>query len=354
MMDKEEEKAVVDTLYSGMIISGPRVKDFEKRFAEYLGVKYAVAVNSGTAALHTALFAAGIGKNDEVITTPFTFVATANSILMQNAKVVFADVEEDTFNIDTHEAKKKLTKNTKAIIPVDLYGQTYDFDALRKVMPGNVVIIEDACQSLGAEFNGKKAGLLGNIGTFSLYATKNITAAEGGMIVTDNADYANKAKMFRNHGQDEKYEYLDIGYNYRMCDILASIGIEQLKKIDDFVKSRMENADFFMKNLDTVKQITLPTTLPGNKHVYNQFTIKVDERYREKLFKHLRENKVNAVIYYPKPLHLTPAFAKYSFKEGQFPVAEKVAKQVISLPVHPGLSKKDLKKIVTVIKNFQW
>ena len=358
MIGAEEKKAVLDVLDSGMLVQGPKVKEFEAKFAEYTGRKYAVALNSGTAGLHTALYTLGLKPLDEVITTPFTFAATANSILMCNARLIFADIEEDTFNINPEEVRKRITKKTKAVIAVDLYGQTYDFDGLKKVIMDNsenIKIIEDACQSLGAESDKRKAGTLGDIGVFSLYATKNITSVEGGMIVTDNEEYCRKARMFRNHGQDAaRYEYLDVGYNYRMCDLLASIGVEQMKKLHHFIKKRRENAEYLTDNLAGIKHITLPSSRKGNLHSYNQFTIRVDKRYRGALFEHLKSNGINAGIYYPTPLHLNPSFRIRGFKRGDFPVAEKAAEEVLSLPIHPALTPEELDKIVKTIIGFRW
>lgn len=354
MIGGEEKKAILDVIDSGMLVQGPKVKELEDKFAKYTGAKYAVAVNSGTAGLHTALYAAGIKPGDEVITTPFTFAATANSILMQNAKVVFADIDNDTFNISPEEVRKKLTRNTKAVIAVDLYGQTHDFDGLRAVLPDDVKIIEDACQSLGAEHKGRKAGILGDIGIFSLYATKNITSVEGGMIVTDNEEYFKRARTFRNHGQNAaRYEYLDVGYNYRMCDLLAAIGIEQMKKLQDFINKRRENAQYFIDNLQAMSNLRLPMTKKGNFHVYNQFTLRVDKEKRAALVEHLKKNGISAAIYYPTPLHVNPAFSKFGFKKGDFPVAEKIAEEVLSIPVHPALSKRDLDKVVKAINEFE-
>jgi len=356
LIGKEEKEAVLKVLDSGMLAQGPRVKEFEEKFAEFCKTKYAIAMNSGTAALHTALYSMGIKSGDEVITVPFTFVATANCIIMQGAKPVFVDVKEDTFNIDIKEIEKKITKKTKAILPVDLYGQIYDYDNLKKIAEKyNLVILEDACQAVGAELDGKKAGNFGDTAAFSFYATKNMITGEGGMITTNNEKFAEMAKRFRHHGQSEqtKYEYHDLGYNYRMMDIQAAIGLEQLKKINNLTEKRIQNAEYLSKNLKNVKGITVPFVNKNAKHVFHQYTIKVNPAIRDKLIGSLKEKEIGTGIYYPKPLHLHPFFTKLGYKQGDFPVAEKLSKQVISLPVHPALTKEELDKIIRAIKEFK-
>ncbi len=357
-VDEKEIKAVVDVLKSGIIAQGPKVREFENNFAEFAGIKNAVAVNSGTAALHCAIYAAGIKEGDEVITAPFTFVATANSILMQRAKPVFVDIEEETFNINPEKIEEKITNRTKAILAVDLYGHPYDYDAIKKIAEKhNLKIIEDACQAAGAEYKGRQCGTLGDIGTFSFYATKNMTTAEGGMLATDNDDYAELAKRLRHHGQSEKtrYEYSDLGYNYRMTDINAAIGIEQLKKINKWNKKRIENAAYLSKSLGKIKGIKVPITRKGCVHVFHQYTIKAEDGFklsRNELMDYLKSKGIGCGVYYPKPLHLAEHIKKFGYKKGDFPAAEKMCEQVLSLPVHQHLAKKDLDKIIKVFQEL--
>src|SRR3989338_5465077 len=221
----EEKKAILNVLDSGMIAQGPKVNELEQKFADYCGTKHSVAFNSGTAALHTGLHVMGIGKGDEVITTPFTFIATANVILMQQAKPIFADIDEQTFNINPESVKEKITDKTKAIITVNLYGQLCDYDNITKISgKKGILILEDTCQAIGDQYNGKMAGSFGDVGAFSFYATKNITCGEGGAITTDNKEFAEKSKLFSQHGMSTigAYDYDDIGYNYRMTDINAA------------------------------------------------------------------------------------------------------------------------------------
>lgn len=354
----KEIEAVKKVLKSGMIAQGPAAAQFEKKFADFCGTKYAVAVNSGTAALHCALYAAGVKKGDEVVTTPFTFIATANSILMQGAKPVFADIDPEDCNIDPSKIEEKITAKTKAILPVDLYGNPYKAKAVGAIAGKyGLKVIEDACQAHGAEFGGKKAGSLGDAGCFSFYATKNMATGEGGMVTTDSEDLAEAVKMFRHHGQSAKtnYQYYDLGFNYRMTDISAAIGLEQLKKIDKLNKKRMENAAILSEGLSRVKGLAVPVPGSRAKHVFHQYTVRVTEEFkcsREELIGFLKEKGVESRVFYPDPLHLFPHISKIGYKKGDFPVAEKTSKEVLSLPANPFVSRKDLKLIIKTIKEI--
>jgi len=353
----EEMDAVMEVMKSGMIAQGPKVRQFEESIANYCRAKHAIAVNSGTAALHASLYAAGIGPGDEVITVPFTFAATANSVIMQNAKPIFCDIEEKTFNIDPGQVEKHITKKTKAILPVDLYGQAYDVDAIREIAAKHSLkIIEDACQAIGAEYRGRRAGTFGDIGAFSFYATKNIATAEGGMIVTDNAEYAEQARRFRHHGQSEqtRYEYFDLGYNYRMTDIQAAIGIEQLKRLEDWVKKRIGNARFLTEKLSKIEGIIPPAVKPQCRHVFHQYTIRIKgfKLSRDEVTSSLKQKGIGTGVYYPKPLHMHPFYAKMGYKEGMFPVSEKASREVVSLPVHASLSQDDLSAIAAAFEEM--
>jgi len=352
VIDKEEIAAVNDVLQSGMLAQGPKVAELESAFAAYCGTKYAVAVNSGTAAIHAALHAAGVGEGDEVITTPFSFIATINPILMLGAKPVLVDIDLDTYNINASLIESAISAKTKAILPVHLYGQPCDWDELRVLADNhNLVLIEDACQAVGAEYKDKKTGSLGEMGCFSLYATKNIMSGEGGMVTTDSEEYAEAVKRFRQHGMVAPYEYAELGYNYRMSDLHAAIAVEQLKKVDDFNDARQNTAEFFLHNLVDLPGIELPHKADDRSHVFHQFTVKLDESIdREKFAASLRERGVGSGVYYPKPLHAYPHIERLGYKIGDFPIAEQVADQVLSLPVHPRVSEEDAQLIVDVIK----
>lgn len=350
IIEREEIEAVNKVLESGMLAQGPKVTELEMLFAKYCGTKYAVAVNSGTAAIHSALFAIGIEEGDEVITTPFSFIATANPIIMLRAKPVFVDIDPLTFNIDVKKIEEKITKKTKAIMPVHLYGQPSDMVEIKAIADKHgLKVIEDACQAVGATYGEKKAGNLGDIGCFSLYATKNIMCGEGGMITTNNQDYVNAIEQFRQHGMSGPYQYEGIGYNYRMTDLQAAIAVEQVKKIDRFSERRQKNATYFNHNLKTQKEITLPVVAYNRTHVYHQYTLRVPSG-RDAFVDALRAKDVGVGVYYPKPLHLVDHIAKFGYKHGNFPETEKACNEVASLPVHPMLSDHELESIVTAIK----
>ena len=349
-LGEEEVNAVREVLESGIIASGPRVEEFEKRFADFVNTKYAIAVTSGTVALHLALLSLDIKEDDEVIVPSFSFIASANSVLFCNAKPVFCDVDQRTFNIDVTKIKNLITENTKAIMPVHLYGQSADIDPMYEIAEEHgISIIGDACQAHGAKYKGNMVGSLGDVECFSFYPTKNMTTGEGGMLTTDSSDIAEKALSIRNHGRQKTkwgYEHGRIGYNYRMTDISAAIGLEQLKRLPDFIKKRQENARFLSENL---KNVEIPYVLADTEHVYHQYTIKSDNRAR--LIEVLKTNEIGFGIYYPKPLHFYDHLR--GFGHNNLKNSENLAEKVLSIPVHPAVRKEDLEKIVQVINtNF--
>jgi len=371
LLGEEEISAVERVLRSGMLSQGAYVEAFESAFADFIGVEHAIAVSSGTAALHIALLAAGIGEGDEVITTPFTFIATANAILFVGAKPVFVDVREDDFNIDVEKVKEAITKRTKAIIPVHLYGQPCDMKAIADIAEDhNLHVIEDACQAHGAEFAGKKVGSFGTAGCFSFYPTKNMTTGEGGMLTTNSKEIAKKARMLRNHGSSARYMHEILGFNMRMTDISAAIGIEQLKKLHYFTKRRRENAEYLTERLKGIRGIVTPVVKEQRTHVFNQYTIRVvgneeadganganrakgnrgkEGVNRDDLARMLTERGVEVGIYYPTPVHKQPLYRKLGY-DCSLDVSERLSAEVLSLPVHPGVGKEDLDYIVDIIK----
>ena len=293
VIEKEEINAVIDVMKSGMIAQGPKVIEFEEEFAKYVGAKYGIATNSGTSALHVALLAAGIGEGDEVITTPFTFAATGNSILYTGARPVFVDIDPETFTIDPAKIEEAITDKTKAIMPVQLYGQAADMEPIMKIAKEHdLIVIEDAAQAHGAEYNGEKVGNLGDMACFSFYPTKNMTTSEGGMITTNSEEFAENAKVFRAHGSATKYHHDVLGYNFRMTDIAAAIGLEQLKKIDSFNEKRIANAKCLNEGLKDIEAIETPVLKDGCKHVYHQYTIKIKDGKRDELSDYLIENGI--------------------------------------------------------------
>jgi dTDP-4-amino-4,6-dideoxygalactose transaminase len=349
MMGEEEKQAVLEVLDSGMIAQGPRVKAFEEAFAEMCGVKHAIATTSGTTALHVALLAHEIGPGDEVITSPFTFIASANSVLFTGAKPVFVDIDPATFNVDPQQIEAAITPQTKAILPVHLFGLMADMDAIMELAAAHDLnVIEDACQAHGATQGGKKAGAFGT-GTFSLYPTKNITSAEGGMITTDDDEIAESCRVIRQHGMRRRYYHDELGYNFRMTDVHAAIGLAQLGKLAQFNQQRRANAQYLTEHLEGV---TTPTAPEGFRHVFHQYTIRVPSGKRNELAAYLRENGVGTGIYYPVPIHQQTYYVNELGYDQTLPEAERATEEVLSLPVHPALTQGDLETIVELVNGF--
>jgi dTDP-4-amino-4,6-dideoxygalactose transaminase len=342
----EEQEAVLRVLVSGQLAQGPLVAEFEKRFAEICGVREAVAVSSGTAALHLALLAHGIGAGDEVITSPFSFAATANTIRLVGATPVFVDIEPDTCNIDPALVDAAITPRTKAIMPVHLYGNLAAMDRLLPLAESHgITLIEDACQAVAASYQGQMAGSFGT-GCFSFYPTKNVTTAEGGIVTTNDPAIADQVRLWRSHGQRERYHHVALGYNLRMTELQAAIGVEQLKKLDRFTEQRIANAAFLDGQLSDVVQT--PVVHPGYRHVYHQYTIRIPEG-RDAFAEALRERGVGSAVHYPCPIHLQPYYQETSTPIS-LPIAEEAAKQVLSIPVHPGLSQDELETVAREVR----
>jgi len=351
-LEKELEAAIDQAVKSGRYILGQNVSAFEKEFAAYCGTNFAVGVASGTDALHLALKAAGIKPGDEVITVPFTFVASAEAIAYCSATPVFVDIEPKTFNLDPQKIEEKITKKTKAILPVHLYGQACEMDKIMSVAKKhNLLVVEDCAQASGAEYAGKKVGNFGNTGCFSFFPTKNLGCfGDGGMITTNDEKVAQEIKVLRNHGSRTTYHHDIIGFNSRLDEIQAAILRVKLPHLNNYINTRRKNADLYCKLLGEIKEITLPHKLPQGKHTYNQFTIKANDRDKLHLF--LKEKNIGAMVYYPISLHLQQAFASLGHKKGDFPVSEAAQKEVLSLPVFPELSQKSIEETCTAIKEF--
>jgi perosamine synthetase len=352
LIGDEEKKAVQAVMDSGIIAQGPRVKEFEERFAEYVGAKYAVAVSSGTTALHIALLANGVKAGDEVITTSFTFIASANAILYCGAKPVFADIGEDC-NLDPKKIEQKITKKTKAILPVHLYGQPADMKPIMDLAKKhNLAVIEDACQAHGAEYQGKRVGSF-STGCFSFYPTKNMTTSEGGMVTTNDKDVYDRCNLLRAHGMPVRYHHDMLGYNYRLTDIAAAIGLEQLKKLEGFNGKRIRNAGLLTKGLSDVKGVIPPKEYPGRRHVFHQYTVRLSgfKHSRDETIKLLAERGVGSMIYYPIPVHKQKLYLDMGYKVS-LPVCEKYSEEVLSIPVHPSVSEEDIKTIIAAFREL--
>ena len=361
LLGNEEEAAVLQVLASGQLAQGEQVAAFEHRFAELCGVREAVAVSSGTAALHLALLAHGLGPGDEVITTAFSFAATANVILLVGATPVFVDVEPDTYNINPVLVEAAITTHTKAILPVHLYGNPCDIRRLAHLARvHDLILIEDACQAHAAKVDAQPVGGFGT-GCFSFYPTKNMTTAEGGIVTTNDSAIAERVRLLRSHGQQSRYHHTTIGYNLRMTEIQAAIGLVQLGKLERFTEQRIANASFLTEHLKG--HIQTPLSRPGYRHVYHQYTIRVPDN-RDLWMKELRTRGIGTAVHYPLPIHQQPFYRENrdktrfsrvrepadAIQDGSLlPVTETAARQVLSLPVHPALSVDDLSTIVREI-----
>ena len=341
---EEEKREIEKVLDSGMLAYGEWVKRFEKKFAEYVGVKHALSTTSGTQALILALEALNI-RGKEVLVPSFTFIASAMSIIRAGGKPVFVEVDEKTYNIDPQDVRKKITENTIAIMPVHLYGQPANMDEITEIAEENdLYVIEDAAQAHGAAWKGKKAGSIGHIAAFSFYPTKNMTTGEGGMLTTNDDELAYHVAMLRNHGQKERYLHEELGWNFRMTNIAAAMGLVQLRKLNKANEMRRANARFYNEALED--KVLTPYEDPRAKHVYHQYTIRV--KNREKLIEEFRREGIGFGIYYPRGNHQQPIMQKLGYM-ARLPVTEKLCKEVISIPVHPLVSEEDREKIVKVI-----
>ncbi|MGB9805981.1 MAG: DegT/DnrJ/EryC1/StrS family aminotransferase [Thermoproteota archaeon] len=369
VIEEEEIEAVEEVLRSRKLssLAGDKTKKFEEEFAKYIGTKFAIATSNGTTALHTALAAAGIKAGDEVIVPPFTFVATATSVLHQDAVPVFADIDKETFTIDPEDVKRKITEKTKAIIVVHLFGHPAEMDEIMEIArEKNLIVVEDCAQAIGAEYKGKKVGSIGHISAFSFYATKNMMTGEGGMVLTNDEKMANKARLVRHHGQASTYHYEILGYNYRITEMQSAIGLVQLKKLENFNNIRRKHAKIYYDELKGIKGLELPIERPYAKHVFHLYTIKLTEDVkvpRDEFVKYLRAENAPAGVFYPTPLHLEPLFQdlyergkrldfykNIKYKAGDFPVSEDVSGRVFSLYTDPVLTDNEIVTISSAVK----
>ena len=349
-LKKEIDDAVDDVLTHSHFILGPKVAELEKKIAAYHGVGHAIGVGNGTDALLLALRACGIGRGDEVITSPFTFIATAEVIAGLGATPVFADIDPDTFNIDPALIEKKITPRTRAILPVHLFGHPADMDPILAIAKARgLMVIEDCAQSFGAEYKGKKAGSFGRCGCFSFFPSKNLACCgDGGMIITDDEETANTVRMLRNHGSAVKYYHSMLGYNSRLDEIQASILLVKFNHIDRMNEGRRRAADLYRTHLAGAGGVLLPGEAPWAKHVYHQFTIRA--KHRDTVMNALKKNDIASAVYYPLPLDRQEVFAAGGRKDGGCAVSDRCAALVLSLPMFPELTEKEVIRVCDVIR----
>lgn len=346
LIGQEEIDAVVAVLQSGQLAQGSVVHDFEQAFMDYVGVNHAIATSNGTTALHVALLAHGIGEGDEVITSPFTFIASANSILYTGARPVFVDIEPDTFNMNAELLEAAITPRTKAIMPVHLYGNPADMKRIMEIASKhNLAVIEDCAQAHGATAYGQKVGSFGT-GCFSFYPTKNMTSGEGGMVTTNDPEVADTSTLLREHGARIRYQHEMLAYNFRMTNIHAAIGLAQMDKVEGWTTTRQQNATRLNQLLEGVVQT--PVVRDWAEHVYHQYTIRIPGGRGDAQQK-MADLGVGVGVHYPIPVHMQPMYKELGYNDS-LPESEKAAAEVISLPVHPSLTEEDLVTIANAVK----
>jgi dTDP-4-amino-4,6-dideoxygalactose transaminase len=347
----EEKQRVADVLESGMLADGETVREFESEFAEYCGVEHGVATTNGTTALHTAFEALGLGEGDRILTTPFSFIASANTIRLCGAEPVFADINPETYNLDPEAVRERIKAedgDIDAILAVHLYGLPANINELASIAESyDLALIEDAAQAHGAEIKGTRVGAFGDVACFSFYPTKNMTTGEGGMVITNDKQTADHAAQFVNHGRSGKYAHTEVGHNFRLTSIAAAIGRAQLEKLPEYIMARRTNAKRLTEGLSAAP-VQTPYEPDGYRHVYHQYTLRTPER--DGLLEYLEAQNIGAGIYYPTSIHKQPAYDSY---EVAAPVAEKATEEVLSIPVHPSVNETDIDRIVdAIIKYF--
>jgi len=334
------EKAVLECVRSGKYILGKTVEKFENEMAAYCKSNHAIGVSSGSDALLVSLMAENIGPGDKIITTPFTFFATAGAISRVGATPVFVDIEADGFNIDPAKIEAAIDKNTRAIIPVHLFGQCADMDSIMAIAEKhNLAVIEDAAQAIGATYKGRRAGSIGHYGCFSFFPSKNLGCmGDGGVVIANDSKRADRVRMLRNHGAKPKYYHQLIGGNFRLDAMQAAILSTKLPYLNFWNEQRRNNANDYRRLLSQIELLICPVEVSGRHHVYNQFTLRICNDGRDKVVEYLKDKNIGCEIYYPLPLHLQPCYESLNYKKGDLPIAEKTAKEVISLPIFPELT----------------
>lgn len=363
-IEDDDIDAVIEVLKSDYLTTGPKIAEFEKSVADYVGAKYAVAISNGTSALHAACFAAGIGPGDEVITTPITFAASSNCVLYCGGTPVFADIDPKTYNIDPDDIRKKITDKTKAIIAVHLAGQPCDMDEIHKIAKeNNLIVIEDGAHALGSVYKGKKVGSLSDMTTFSFHPVKPITTGEGGMIVTDNEEFYKKMVLFRSHGitRDEAmmtrkdgpwfYQQFDLGFNYRITDIQCALGCSQMKKLDRFLAKRKEIVLRYNEAFADCENIVTPYQLPETESGWHLYIVQVKNCDRKQIFEALRDKGIGVNVHYI-PVYMHPYYQEHGYKDVHCKNAEEVYSHIISLPLYPGLTEEQQSYVIDTLKSL--
>lgn len=351
-----EVMPVVERVFAEQkFILGDEVTELENELAAYCDARFAIGCNSGTDALILALQALGIGAGDEVITTPFSFFATASSIVRAGATPVFVDIEPDTFNLDPAQIEDAITPKTKAIMPVHLYGQCADMEPLWRIATQHgLAIVEDACQAIGAEYRGRRAGVLGSIGCFSFFPTKNLGGAgDGGMMTTDDPELAKKLRRLRVHGDIGGYEHIDVGMNSRLDALQAAVLRVKLRHLDEWSVARQQNAKHYaelFRQYGCLSQLQMPKMLPNTRHVFNQYCVRFRHGLRDAVMQSLKDKKVGCAVYYPKPLHVQTCFKSLGYRSGQFPEAEAASAEILALPIYPELPVAHQERVVSAIR----
>jgi perosamine synthetase len=354
MLSDEEINAVIEILKSGNLRQGKKTEEFEQAFAQEVGSQYAIAVSSGTAALHVS-YLATLRPGEEILVPSFSHISTASMAHFAGCKPIFCDIDPRTFTLDVYDAGKKLAKKTKAIVPVHLFGNTCDIDQIMGfAKEHDVKIIWDAAQAHGTKYKGRDVGNFDDLVCYSFYPTKNLITGEGGMITTNDSGIAEKCRLLRSHWQTEKYYHPGLGFNYRMTDVEAAIGMEQLKKLDEFVQRRKNNAAYLTDGLLKIEEVIPPFVPEGVEHTYHQYTIllKLDKLNcsRDWFVKALKKEGIGTGVHYPRPLHKQPAFEKMYGNTTFLPICEEISERILSLPVYPGLEKEDLDSIIRAIE----
>ena len=361
--DEEDIKSVTNVIKRGSYwATGPEIQAFEDKIADYVGTKYAVTFNSGTSALHALLLAYDLKQGDQVIVPSFTFIATVNAPLFVGAKPVFAEIEDKTYGLDPEDVKERITSKTKAIMPIHYGGCPCLIRELKEIAEDyHLLLIEDAAESFGAKIKDKRVGTFGDSAMLSFCQNKVITTGEGGAIVTDSKEVYEKLKLIISHGRLETQDYFTsteymayvaLGYNFRMPTMVAALGLSQLKKIDKIIEMRRERAEYLTEKLSKIKEITLPTSLPDYFHVYQMYAIRINENLRNDLMKYLSDKGIMTKVYFP-PVHLTHFYrSKFGYKGGELPITEEISNQVLSLPLYPALTEKEIDYITEVIDDF--